>query len=80
MNKHHFLISFFFPRNFIYCKVDNYAFNYQIAIVKLDETFFIAGTEYFSAIALPRDHIPEFCLSKPFGNHTIIHLRDTDGC
>ena len=32
-----FLISFFSPINFTYCKVDNYAFNYQIAIVKLTE-------------------------------------------
>ena len=30
----YFLISFFSPKN---CKVDNYAFNYQIAIVKLTE-------------------------------------------
>ena len=35
--KLHFLISFFFPINFTYCKVDNYAFNYQIAIRKLAE-------------------------------------------
>ena len=78
MNKHHFLISFFSQE--ISYIVKYIIMHYQIAIVKLDETFFIAGTEYFSAIALPRDHIPEFCLSKPFGNHTIIHLRDTDGC
>ena len=35
--KSHFLISFFFSINFTYCKVNNYAFNYQIAIVKLAE-------------------------------------------
>ena len=37
VKKLHFLISFFFPINFTYCKVDNYAFNYQIAIAKLAE-------------------------------------------
>ena len=38
VKKRYFLISFFFfPINFRYCKVDNYAFNYQIATVKLAE-------------------------------------------
>ena len=37
VKKRYFLISFFFPINFTCCKVDNYAFNYQIAIVKLAE-------------------------------------------
>ena len=37
VKKRYFLISFFSPINFTYCKVDNYAFNYQIAIVKLTE-------------------------------------------
>ena len=38
VKKRHFLIySIFFPLNFTYCKVDNYPFNYQIAIVKLAE-------------------------------------------
>ena len=37
VKKHYFLISFFFPINFTYRKVDNYAFDYQIAIVKLTE-------------------------------------------
>ena len=37
VKKRYFLISFFPPINFTYCKVDNYAFNYQIAIVKLTE-------------------------------------------
>ena len=40
VRKHYFLISFFFTINFTYCKVDNYAFNYQIAIVKLTEKSF----------------------------------------
>ena len=35
--KLHFLISFFFLINFTYCKEDNYAFSYQIAIEKLAE-------------------------------------------
>ena len=37
VKKRYFLISFSFPINFTCCKVDNYAFNYQIAIVKLAE-------------------------------------------
>ena len=28
-----------------------------------------------AATAQPRDHIPEFCLSTPWGNHTITHFR-----
>ena len=32
VKKRYFLISFFSPINFTYCKVDNYAFDYQIAI------------------------------------------------
>ena len=32
-----FLFNFFFPINFTHCKVDNYAFDYQIAILKLAE-------------------------------------------
>ena len=41
VKKHHFLIySIFFPLNFTYCKVDNHAFNYQTAIVKLAEKLF----------------------------------------
>ena len=32
-----FLFNFFFPINFTRCKVDNYAFDYQIAILKLAE-------------------------------------------
>ena len=38
----------------------------------------MAGTEYFGETAQQRDHIPEFCLSTPFGNHTITHFRGTD--
>ena len=41
VKKRHFLVSFFFPINFTYCKVDNYAFNYQIAIAKLAENHFM---------------------------------------
>ena len=37
VKKRHFLILFFPPISFTYCKVDNYAFNYQIAILKLAE-------------------------------------------
>ena len=38
MKKRHFLIfNIVFPINFTYCKVDNYTFNYQIAIVNLAE-------------------------------------------
>ena len=44
VKKRHFLISFFSPGNFTYCKVHNYAFNYQIAILKLAEkTFYGVG-------------------------------------
>ena len=38
----------------------------------------MAGTEYFGPTTQPRDHIPEFCLSTPCGNHTITHFRGTD--
>ena len=37
VKKRHFLILFFPPISFTYCKVDNYAFNYQIGILKLAE-------------------------------------------
>ena len=38
----------------------------------------MAGTEYFGPTTQPRDHIPEFCLSTPCGNHKITHFRGTD--
>ena len=37
----------------------------------------MAGTEHFGATAQPRDHIPEFCLSTPVGNHALSrHWQD----
>ena len=47
----------------------------QSAKLNTDETFFMAGTEYFGATAQPRDHISEFCQLTPCGNHTITHFR-----
>ena len=44
MNKRYFLISFFSPINFTYCKVNNYVFNYQTAIVKLTEKSHFMGS------------------------------------
>ena len=45
-------------------------FQGTISEAKHRQNIFMAGTEYFGETAQLREHIPEFYLSTPCGNHT----------